>query len=66
MEQKGIVNCVAQIWNSGKAWLKVFVSDNNSSSHAALKHTIEARILLEIGRTTVWSRWEEIEGQINF
>jgi len=47
MEPNGIVDCVKQIWNSGKAWLKVFVSDDNSSSHAALKHTLEARMTLE-------------------
>jgi len=33
---------------SGKAWLKVFVSDDDSSSHAVLKHTLlEARMALE-------------------
>jgi len=47
MEPNGIVDCVKQIWNSGKAWLKVFVNDDNSSSHAAWKHTPEARMTLE-------------------
>ena len=47
MEPNGIVDCMKQIWNSGKAWLKVFVSDDDSSSHAALKHTLEARMTLE-------------------
>jgi len=47
MEPNGIVDCVKQIWNSGKAWLKVFVSDDDSSSRAALKHTLEARMTLE-------------------
>jgi len=47
MGPNGIVDCVMQIWNSDKAWLKDFISDNKSSSHAALKHNIEARRLLE-------------------
>jgi len=47
MEPNGIVNCVTQIWNSGKAGLKVFVSNDDSSSYAALKHTLEARMTLE-------------------
>jgi len=47
MEPNGIINCVTQIWNSGKDWLKVFISDDNSSSHASLKHTLEARMTLE-------------------
>jgi len=47
MEPNGIVNCVTQIWNLGKAWPKVFVSDDDSSSHVALKHTMEARMFLE-------------------
>jgi len=47
MEPNDIVDCVKQIWNSGTAWLKVFVSNDDSSSHAALKHTLEARMTLE-------------------
>jgi len=47
MEPNGLVDCAKQIWNSGKAWLKVFVSDDDSSSPAALKHTLEARMTLE-------------------
>ena len=48
MEPNGLVDCAKQIWNSGKAaWLKVFVSDDDSSSRAALKHTLEARMFLE-------------------
>jgi len=34
------------IWNSGKAWLHVFVSDDDSSSHAALKHSYKDKICL--------------------
>ena len=47
MEPNGIVDCVKQIWISGKAWLQVFVSNDDSSSCAALKHTLEARMTLE-------------------
>ena len=47
MEPNGLVDCAKQIWNSGKAWLKVLVSDDDSSSRAALKHTLEARMYLE-------------------
>jgi len=53
MEPNGIVDCVKQIWNSGKAWLKVFVSDDDSSSHAALKHTLEARMTFLLIHHTV-------------
>jgi len=47
MEPNGLVDCAKQIWNSGKAWLKIFVSDDDSSSRAALKYTLEARMFLE-------------------
>jgi len=47
MEPNGIVNCVIQIWNSGKAWLKALVSNDDSSSHVALQHSIEVRMLLD-------------------
>jgi len=46
MEPMGIVDCTIKIWNSGKAWLCVFVSDDDSSSHAALKHSYEDKIHL--------------------
>jgi len=46
MEPHGIVNCAIQVWNSGKAWLFIFVSDNDSSSQAALKHSYDDKILL--------------------
>ena len=46
MEPMGIVECAIKIWDSGKAWLHVFVSDDDSSSHAALKHSYEDKICL--------------------
>jgi len=42
MEPHGIVACAINIWNSGKAWLRVFVSDDDSSSRAALRHSVES------------------------
>jgi len=47
MEPMGIVDCAIQNWNSGKAWLRVFVSDDDSSSHAALKHSFQGKIRLK-------------------
>jgi len=44
MEPHGIVQCATEIWKSGKAWLCVFLSDDDSSSHAALHHSIETRM----------------------
>jgi len=38
MEPHGIVKCAKDIWNSCKAWLKVFISNDDSTSHAALHH----------------------------
>ena len=46
MEPMGIVECAIKIWDSGKAWLHVFVSDDDSSSRAALKHSYEDKISL--------------------
>ena len=46
MEPMGIVECAMKFWNSGKAWLCVFVSDDDSSSCAALKHSYEDKIQL--------------------
>ncbi len=40
MELRGIVECATLIWDTGKAWMRVFVSDDDSSSHAALRHNI--------------------------
>ena len=42
----GIVQCAIKIWDYGKAWLRVFVSDDDSSSCAALKHSHEDKICL--------------------
>ena len=39
MEPQGIVDCTVKIWNSEKAWLHTFVSNDDSSSRAALKHS---------------------------
>jgi len=47
MEPHGIVACAISIWNSGKAWLRVFVSDDDSSSRAALRHSVESRMEIE-------------------
>jgi len=47
MEPHGIVACAINIWNSGKAWLRVFVSDDDSSSRAALRHSVESRMVIE-------------------
>ena len=47
MEPHGIVACAINIWNSGKAWLHVFVSDDDSSSRAALRHSVESRMVIE-------------------
>ena len=44
MEPMRIVECAIKIWNYGKAWLCVFVSDDDSSSCAALKHSYEDKI----------------------
>jgi len=44
MEPMGTVDCAIQVWNLGKAWLQVFISDDDSSSHAALKHPYEDKI----------------------
>ena len=37
-------NCAVQILNSGKAWLHGFVSDDDSSCCAALKHSDQDKI----------------------
>jgi len=49
MEPHGIVACAINIWNSGKAWLHIFVSDDDSSSQAALQHSVETGMELENG-----------------
>ena len=46
MEPHGIVNCAIQVWNSEKAWLHIFVSDDDLSRRAALKHSYDDKILL--------------------
>jgi len=45
MEPNGIVECAKKIWKSGIAWLRTFISDDDSSSRAALKHPILTQIL---------------------
>jgi len=54
MEPFGIVNCTEQIWNSNKAWMETFLSDNDSSSRAATKHSIETK--MEQGVFKDWPR----------
>jgi len=51
MEPRGIVECATLIWDTGKAWMRVFVSDDDSSSRAALKHNIKTQMFLD--KTTV-------------
>ena len=46
MEPQGIVDCAIKIWKSGKAWLHVFVSNDDSSSQAALHHSYEDKVKL--------------------
>ena len=38
MEPEGILDCVKQVWNSGIAWIDTFVSDDDSTSRAVIKH----------------------------
>jgi len=44
MEPHGILECVKSIWRSGIAWVNTFISDDDSSSRAALKHPILTQI----------------------
>jgi len=55
MELHGKVQCVTDIWESGKAWLHVFLSDDDSSSHAALHHSIETRMKIEKQMNGLWT-----------
>ena len=57
MEPNGIVSCALSIWNTGRAWLRTFVSDDDSSSRAALKYSVEAR--KELDNTNDWPRDEK-------
>jgi len=52
MELHGIVQCATEILESGKAWLHVFLSDDDSSNHVALHHSIGTRIQIE--NTNEW------------
>jgi len=44
MEPTGILECVKQVWNSGIAWVDIFVSDDDSTSRAAIKHPINIQM----------------------
>jgi len=43
-EPHGIVECAKDIWNYCKAWFKVFIGDDDSTSCAALHHSIPDKI----------------------
>ncbi len=46
MEPYGILECIKKIWYSNIAWGDVFISDDDSTSRAAIKHPIQTQILL--------------------
>jgi len=48
MEPQGILECVKAVWKSKKAVLDTFISDDDSSSRAVVKHPILIQIKKDI------------------